>query len=229
VLPAAASLAIEAPQKIMQGERLKMAVVFPDPALTYHWYLEGAGIGTFNGTGPAVQVPAAGHGIINVTVAARDAAGEAVAVGHTQVVVENLKPRIRSFQVQTDSPVPGTYTLRLSADVDDPGGDPVTLQWYLDHEPVGRGAVMDAVLDRHGWVHVALVATDDGGLYTVVDRPVYVDDPWIIQEKDAAPNATGLDQASLGEEESKKRSLSGPGALAGLLLVALVAGLRRRQ
>lgn len=216
------------PDSIPQGQSLELTVADPEPTLSYAWHVEGAGIGPLTTTAPSMSVPATGWGPVQVTVVAHTDAGETVGVGHATVEVENLPPEFQSFVVRSDGIVDG---LQVDAVASDPGGDPVTVAWYLDGEAAGEGGRLSAPDLEAGDVVLTAVATDAAGLETTLTRTVFVaDSGW--RTSDEGPEGSGPDDGPAGDvlpSDSDDRLLPGPAAVPfiALLLAAAVAARRR--
>lgn len=217
---------IDAPDRIPQGQDLGLEVPNPRSGLTYVWYLEGARMGPLGAAGESVSIPTAGWGPVQVSVVARNADGEAVAVGQKVVDVENLPPKILSLATSNAYDVEG-----VEADlvVSDPGGDPVTIAWYVDGRAVGEGNHLAAPDLEPGQINLTAVVLDEGGLETTITQAIQIaESGWVtIERTEEALDASGniADAPQDGD-----RLLPAPvGALMIGLMAALATAARRRM
>ena len=102
-------------------------------------------------------------GVHNVTVTVTDNDGASTSDSH-QITVANVPPTINSLTVPTN--INQGQPLRLTATATDPGNDPLTYRWYINHATIPViGQSIDYTFATAGIYPVKLEVIDtDGGI-----------------------------------------------------------------
>lgn len=193
-----ATLTIQAPQAIPQGERLNLNVQDAPENATLQWRLDHGEMGVLHIEGTGVHVPTSGAGPLNVTVTATSNEGEHLGSGHASVLIENRAPRVVSFSIDTAT------TAQLAGQIvaEDPGGDAIEILWLLDGEPVDEGTRLSVSSLEEGRANVTVIVTDEEGLSTPRTRPVTIENPFTIEHQDSNEQESETSTSPQGQDEN---------------------------